>query len=65
VVAYQTIIVENCSVRQADHQSRDKTTRQSENKFTLQLLGVVAEYEHAKIIERTSRGGSTACAWAS
>jgi len=32
-----------------------------EKKFTLQMLGAVAEYEHAKIIERTTRGRLSKC----
>ena len=36
-----------------------------ENKFTVTVLGAVAELERAKIIERTTRGRPTGCAWAS
>jgi len=57
VVAYQTIIVEEllkCG-KQIIIKGQNYADN-PENKFTLQMLGVVAEYEHAKIIERTSRG---------
>jgi DNA invertase Pin-like site-specific DNA recombinase len=57
VVAYQTIIIEElikCG-KQIIIKGKDYINN-PENKFTLQMLGVVAEYEHAKIIERTTRG---------
>jgi site-specific DNA recombinase len=57
VVAYQTIIIEEllkCG-KQIIIKGQNYADN-PENKFTLQMLGAVAEYEHAKIIERTSRG---------
>jgi site-specific DNA recombinase len=57
LVAYQTIIIEEllkCG-KQIIIKGKDYINN-PENKFTLQMLGVVAEYEHAKIIERTTRG---------
>src|SRR5258708_1247655 len=57
VVAYQTIIIEEllkCG-KQIIIKGQNYADN-PENKFTLQMLGVVAEYEHAKIIKRTTRG---------
>ena len=57
LVAYQTIIIEElikCG-KQIIIKGKDYINN-PENKFTLQMLGVVAEYEHAKIIGRTTRG---------
>ncbi len=57
VVAYQTIIIEEllkCG-KQIIIKGQNYADN-PENKFTLQMLGAVAEYEHAKIIERTTRG---------
>jgi DNA invertase Pin-like site-specific DNA recombinase len=57
VVAYQTIIIEEllkCGKKIII--KGQNYADNPENKFTLQMLGAVAEYEHAKIIERTTRG---------
>jgi site-specific DNA recombinase len=57
LVAYQTIIIEEllkCG-KQIIIKGQNYADN-PENKFTLQMLGAVAEYEHAKIIERTTRG---------
>jgi site-specific DNA recombinase len=57
VVAYQTIIIEELMKCGKQIIIKGKNYADNpENKFTLQMLGVVAEYEHAKIIERTTRG---------
>jgi len=56
-VAYQTIIVgELLKHGQADHHQRQGHVHNPENKLTLTMLGAFAEFERAKIIERTSRG---------
>jgi len=57
VVAYQTIIIEELLKNGKQIIIKGQNYADNpENKFTLQMLGAVAEYEHAKIIERTTRG---------
>jgi site-specific DNA recombinase len=48
--------VNPCETRQTDHHQRQELRDIPENKFTVTVLGAVAELERAKIIERTTRG---------
>ena len=55
--AHQTIIIGELLNRNKKLTIGGKDYQQNpENKMTLQMLGVFAEYERAKIIERTTRG---------
>jgi site-specific DNA recombinase len=56
-VMIQTIIIEEILKNKKELVINGKDyVKNPENNFTLTVLGAVAEYERAKIIERTSRG---------
>jgi DNA invertase Pin-like site-specific DNA recombinase len=53
----QTIIIEEILKHQKQLIIKGKDfVKNPENQFTLQILGAVSEFEHAKILERTTRG---------
>jgi len=66
LAAYQTIIIEELLKNKKQIIIKGQNYEANpQNKMTLQMLGVISEYEHAKIIERMTRGSSIAFAKAS
>jgi site-specific DNA recombinase len=57
LAAYQTIIIEELLKNKKQIIIKGQNYEANpQNKMTLQMLGVISEYEHAKIIERMTRG---------